>query len=70
MPNSYTNPKGVTYYFHKVGHLKFFSKDEYYKGRPPDEIPKDCIIVVNKKTGLPFVKKLKEVKQNDDKGVT
>ena len=27
MANSHTNSKGVTYYFHRKGHLQYFSKD-------------------------------------------
>jgi len=55
MANSAVNSKGVTYYFHKKGHLQFFSKD------PKDaiEIPSDLTVIENKKTGLLMGKKKK-----------
>lgn len=55
MANSFTNSKGVVYYFHRKGHLQYFSKDP--KGSV--EISSDLIIIENKKTGLPLAKKKK-----------
>lgn len=55
MANSYTNSKGVTYYFHKKGHLQYFSKD----ANGAVEISADLEIVENPKTGLPIAKKKK-----------
>jgi hypothetical protein len=53
MANSHTNSKGVTYYFHRKGHLQYFSKDP--KGAV--EIGPELTIIENKKTGLPMAKK-------------
>lgn len=55
MANSFKNSKGVTYYFHKKGHLNYFSKDP--KGAV--EIPAELIVKENKKTGLPIASKKK-----------
>ena len=53
MANSFKNSKGVTYYFHKKGHLQYFSKD------PKDslEIPVEFEVVENPRTGLPIARR-------------
>lgn len=53
MANSHKNSKGVTYYFHKNGHLQYFSKDP--KGA--EEIPSEFMVVENERTGLPMAKR-------------
>ena len=55
MANSHTNSKGVTYYFHKNGHLQYFSKDP--KGAI--EIPAGFEVIENSRTGLPIARKKK-----------
>lgn len=55
MANSFINSKGVTYYFHKKGHLQFFSKDP----TGAEEISADLEIIENPKTGLPIGRKKK-----------
>lgn len=55
MANSHTNSKGVTYYFHRKGHLQYFSKDP----NGAIEIPAELEVVENPKTGLPIARKKK-----------
>ncbi len=52
---AYTNKKGVTYYLHNKGKLYYFSKDPMHAVDKPDNM----IVVENKQTGLPLVKKRK-----------
>jgi len=55
MANSHTNSKGITYYFHKKGHLQYFSKDP----NGAVEIPDAFEIIENQRTGLPLAKRKK-----------
>ena len=55
MANSFQNSKGVMYYFHKKGHLQYFSKS----AEGAVEIPEGFDIVENARTGLPLAKKKK-----------
>ncbi|MDD5353791.1 MAG: hypothetical protein PHF95_01225 [bacterium] len=55
MANSHTNSKGVTYYFHKKGHLQYFSKD----ANGAIEIPAEFEVIENQKTGLPIARRKK-----------
>ncbi len=53
MANSHKNSKGITYYFHRKGHLQYFSKDP----NGAVEIPPEFEIVENQRTGLPLAKR-------------
>jgi len=52
---AYTNKKGVTYYLHNKGKLYYFSKDPMHAVNKPENM----VVVENKQTGLPLVKKKK-----------
>lgn len=45
--------KGKEYYLHRKGHLLFFSKQK----TGCIEKPREMMVKINKKTGLPFLKK-------------
>jgi hypothetical protein len=53
MGYEHVNSKGVKYYLHQKGKLKFFSKDP--KGSI--EKPEQFNVTENKRTGLPMLKK-------------
>ncbi len=52
---AYINKKGVTYYLHNRGKLFYFSKDPMHAVDKPEQF----LVVENKMTGLPLVKKKK-----------
>ena len=50
----YKGKNDTKYYLHQKGHLYYFAKK---KGRNAIDLPKGYTVIVNKKTGLPFIKK-------------
>lgn len=60
MTYSYVS-KGKTYYLFKKGRIFYFAGDEAAAkkkgGIPVDKVPPGMKVIVNKKTGLPILKK-------------
>ena len=54
MVYEYENKKGDKYFLHQKDKLYYFAKK---KGRNAIDMPKGYTVIVNKKTGLPFIKK-------------
>lgn len=55
------NSKGKIYYLFKKGRIFYFTRDQAAAkkkgGQPVNELPPGMKVVVNKKTGLPVLKK-------------
>ena len=55
MLSEFKNSKGLTYYFHRKGHLMYFSKN----AEGAVELPEGFEVIENSRTGLPLAKKKK-----------